>query len=125
MTDATMSEGLADVIAALHHDARGTAALVPTGEDPQLGCVALAAAAHAMRAGHAALGNKGGGAAAMRVFPWRLEKFKAATFSFDAGQARANQRRDLVRAAALLVKAIDELDRAAAAPIREPEPVKG
>lgn len=114
MTSAAMTEGLADVIAALHHDATGAASIVPAGQDAQPGCIALAGAAHAMRAGHAALGNKAGGAAALRVWPWSLEKFKAQAFSFDADQARANQRRDLVKSAALILKAIDELDRVAA-----------
>jgi hypothetical protein len=103
-------EGLADTIVALQRDASGDVALVPSGQDGQLGCVALAAAAHAMRAGHAALGNRGGQFQSLKLWPWGLEGFKAAAFSFDRRQQLAALRRDLVRSAALSIKAIDVID---------------
>lgn len=105
-----MGEGMADVIVALNHDARGTMSLVPAGQDGQIGCVALAAAAHAMRSGHTALENRGGQFQSLRLWPWNLDAFKAPAFSFDRRQQLKVLRRDLVAAAALSIKAIDQID---------------
>ena len=106
----TMGEGLADIIVALNHDARGAVPLIPAGQDGQVGCVALAGAAHAMRAGHAAMENRGGQFQSLKLWPWRLDAFKAPLFSFDRRQQLAALRRDLVAAAALSIKAIDQID---------------
>jgi hypothetical protein len=106
----TMGDGMADLIVALDRDARGTVPLVPAGQDGQIGCVALAAAAHAMRSGHTALDNRGGQFQSLKLWPWNLDAFKAPAFSFDRRQQLAAFRRDLVAAAALSIKAIDQID---------------
>jgi hypothetical protein len=105
-----MGDGLADIIVALNHDARGAVPLIPAGQDGQVGCVALAAASHAMRSGHTALGNRGGQFQSLKLWPWALDAFKAPAFSFDRRQQLAALRRDLVAAAALSIKAIDQID---------------